>query len=76
MDDQALLARYVADRDVTAFEELTQRYAGLVKGVCVRVLGNSHDAEEVSQECFSAGKSFRLYVTMTWAPARIAAART
>ncbi len=52
MDDQALLARYVADRDANAFEELTRRYAGLVKRVCIRVLGNAHDAEEVSQECF------------------------
>ena len=52
MDDQTLLSQYVATQDAEAFEELTRRYAGLVKGVCVRLLGNSHDAEEVAQECF------------------------
>jgi len=52
MDDQTLLAQYIATRDANAFAELTRRYAGLVKGVCIRVLGNSHDAEEVAQECF------------------------
>ena len=52
MDDQTLLSQYVATQDSDAFEELTRRYAGLVKGVCVRLLGNSHDAEEIAQECF------------------------
>ena len=52
MDDQTLLSQYVATQNADAFEELTRRYAGLVKGVCVRLLGNSHDAEEVAQECF------------------------
>ena len=52
MDDQTLLARYAATRDAGAFEELARRHAGLVKTTCVRVLGNSHDAEEVAQECF------------------------
>jgi RNA polymerase sigma factor (sigma-70 family) len=52
MDDQVLLAQYVETNDPMAFEEITLRYAGLVKGVCKRILGNSHDAEEVAQECF------------------------
>ena len=52
MDDQTLLARYVATRDALAFEELAKRYAVLVRSVCVRVLGNAHDAEDVAQECF------------------------
>lgn len=52
MEDQVLLAQYIATSDSGAFEELTRRYAGLVKGVCHRVLGNTHDAEEVAQECF------------------------
>ena len=51
-DDQSLLSRYTATQDAAAFEELVHRYAGMVKGVCVRLLGNSHDAEEVTQECF------------------------
>ncbi len=52
MDDQALLVRFATTRDSGAFEELAQRYAGLVKSASLRVLGNSHDAEEVAQECF------------------------
>lgn len=52
MDDQTLLARYAGTQDAGAFEELARRHAALVKGVCVRILGNSHDAEEVAQECF------------------------
>lgn len=52
MDDQSLLARFVRTKDANAFEELTRRHAGMVKAVCVRILGNAHDAEEVTQECF------------------------
>lgn len=52
MDDQKLLAQYVEANDAEAFQELTRRHSGLVKGVCHRVLGNSHDAEDVAQECF------------------------
>lgn len=52
MDDQFLLTRFVETRDASAFEELTRRHAGMVKAVCIRLLGNSHDAEEVAQECF------------------------
>lgn len=52
MDDQTLLKRYTANQDASAFEELSNRHSGFVKSVCQRVLGNSHDAEEVTQECF------------------------
>ena len=52
MDDQTLLSRYAVTQEASAFEELVQRHAGLVKAACIRVLGNSHDAEEVAQECF------------------------
>jgi len=52
MDDQTLLARFASTQDAGAFEELARRHAALVKGVCIRILGNSHDAEEVAQECF------------------------
>ena len=52
MNDQTLLSQYVTTRDAKSFEELTSRYSRLVRGVCIRILGNSHDAEEVAQECF------------------------
>ena len=52
MDDEILLRQYVTNQDASAFEELTRRYSNLVRGVCFRLMGNSHDAEEVTQECF------------------------
>ena len=50
--DIVLLQRYAGKRDAEAFTELTRRYAGLVYGTCLRVLGNAADAEDVTQECF------------------------
>lgn len=52
MDDQTLLSQYVATGDAAAFAQLTERHLGMVRAVCLRVLGNSHDAEEIAQECF------------------------
>jgi len=50
--DAMLLQQYARQRDAEAFRELTARYAGLVYGTCLRVLGNPADAEDVAQECF------------------------
>jgi len=50
--DAALLERYAASQDPEAFAELMQRYAGLVYGTCMRVLGNRTHSEDVTQECF------------------------
>jgi len=50
--DIILLQQYARHRDAEAFRELTARYAGLVYGTCLRVLGNPADAEDVAQECF------------------------
>ena len=44
--DAALLGRYLADRDDRAFAALVDRHAELVLQVCLRVLGDSHDAED------------------------------
>ncbi len=51
-DDAALLARYSQRKDAEAFTELVRRHAGLVHGTCLRILGDSHDADDVAQECF------------------------
>jgi len=50
-DDLKLLKEYAESRNADAFAELAKRHAGLVYGACLRIVGNEHDAEDVSQEC-------------------------
>lgn len=50
--DGALLERWIARRDAEAFNELVSRYAGLVYGVCLRMVRNHADAEDLAQDCF------------------------
>jgi len=50
--DFALLKKYVESRDAHAFSQLIHRHAGLVYGTCLRVTRNTHDAEDLAQECF------------------------
>lgn len=52
VSDLLLLQRYAQSRDAEAFAELNRRYAGLVFGVCFRILHNAADAEDVAQDCF------------------------
>lgn len=54
--DLALVRRYTRRRDADAFAEIVRRYAGVVHGTCLRILGDRARAEEVSQETF-----FRLH---------------
>jgi RNA polymerase sigma-70 factor (ECF subfamily) len=51
-DDTALLDAWITGRDAEAFKELTRRYSGMVYGTCLRLLRNTADAEELTQECF------------------------
>ncbi|MBP3954585.1 RNA polymerase sigma factor [Gemmata sp. G18] len=50
--DDALVNRYVHERDEGAFAELVQRHGAMVLAVCRRVLRNSADADDVFQATF------------------------
>jgi RNA polymerase sigma factor (sigma-70 family) len=50
--DAALLGRFAADRDETAFAALVDRHGPMVLGVARRVTGNHHTAEDVFQATF------------------------
>src|SRR5262249_23453837 len=50
--DAQLLASFIDQKDEPAFEALVQRHGPMVFGVCRRVIGNHHDAEDAFQATF------------------------
>lgn len=50
--DDELLRKFVVERDDRVFGLLVERHSGMVMGVCRRVLGFQHDAEDAFQAVF------------------------
>jgi RNA polymerase sigma factor (sigma-70 family) len=50
--DGQLLTRFIADRDADAFSLLVRRHGPMVFGVCRRMLGDHHAAEDAAQAVF------------------------
>ena len=50
--DADLLARWVNQRDEDAFAALVSRHGRMVLGVCRRIVGNAHDADDAFQAVF------------------------
>jgi RNA polymerase sigma factor (sigma-70 family) len=52
LDDAQLLARFLTNHDESSFTTLVQRYGAMVWGLCVRLLGQTPEAEDAFQATF------------------------
>src|SRR5262245_53590624 len=52
LTDAELLADYAATASERAFDEIVSRHGAMVFRTCLRLLGNSHEAEDAAQAAF------------------------
>jgi RNA polymerase sigma factor (sigma-70 family) len=50
--DAQLLTRYLREREESAFEAILRRHGAMVLGICRRILGDEHEAEDAFQAVF------------------------
>ena len=54
LTDQQLLSDYAGSRSEAAFSELVRRYVDLIYSAALRIVGDAHLAEDVTQSAFTA----------------------
>jgi RNA polymerase sigma factor (sigma-70 family) len=52
LTDAQLLGLFLSEHDAAAMEALVKRHGPMVWGVCLRIVGNHHDAEDAFQATF------------------------
>lgn len=54
LHDGDLLKAFAETGDEAAFAAIVQRHGAMVQGVCLRILGDFHEAQDVAQAVFLA----------------------